>query len=96
MVYAALRVRALPPTRDYPGVTECGLQVTRLYETKGADGIWRPATRFKVGEVVRVTLTCAKVADELKYLVLEDYMPSCMEAINPNVPGQDAGLELLF
>lgn len=94
-VYAALRVRALPPTRDYPGVTECGLQVTRLYETKGADGIWRPATRFKVGEVVRVTLTCAKVADELKYLVLEDYMPSCMEAINPNVPGQAAGLEPL-
>ncbi len=92
-VYATLRVRALPPTTDYPGVTERGLQVTRLYETKGADGVWRPATTFKVGEVVRVTLTCAKVADELKYLVLEDYMPACMEAINPNVPGQAAGLE---
>ena len=94
-VYATLRVRALPPTTDYPGVTERGLQVTRLYETKGADGVWRPATSFKVGDVVRVTLTCAKVADELKYLVLEDYMPACMEAINPNVPGQSAGLEPL-
>ncbi len=94
-VYATLRVRALPPTTDYPGVTERGLQVTRLYETKGADGIWRPATTFKVGDVVRVTLTCAKVADELKYLVLEDYMPACMEAINPEVPGQSAGLEPL-
>ena len=94
-VYAAFRLRALPPTTDYPGVTERGLQVTRLYETKGADGIWRPATSFKVGDVVRVTLTCAKVADELKYLVLEDYMPACMEAINPNVPGQSAGLEPL-
>ena len=92
-VYAAWRVRALPDTTDYPGVTERGLQVTRLYETKGTDGIWRPATSFKVGDVVRVTLTCAKVADELKYLVLEDYMPACMEAINPNVPGQAAGLE---
>ncbi|MBR5195615.1 MAG: hypothetical protein IKW48_05675 [Akkermansia sp.] len=94
-VYAAWRVRALPPTTDYPGVTEHGLQVTRLYETKGADGVWRPATSFKVGDVVRVTLTCAKVAEELKYLVLEDYMPACMEAINPNVPGQAAGLESL-
>lgn len=91
-VYATLRVRALPDTADYPGVAEHGLQVTRLYETRGADGIWRPAASFKVGEVVRVTLTCAKVADEFKYLVLEDYLPACMEAINPNVPGQAAGL----
>ena len=92
-VYATFSVRALPVTTDYPGVTECGLQLTRLYETRGADGVWRPATSFKVGDVVRVTLTCAKVADELKYLVLEDYLPACMEAINPNVPGQSAGLE---
>ena len=28
-------------------------------------------------------------------LVLEDYLPSCMEAINPAVPGQAAGLEPL-
>ncbi len=92
-VYATLRVRALPDTTDYPGVTERGLQVTRLYETKGADGVWRPATSFKVGDVVRVTLTCAKVADELKYLVLEDYLPASMEAINPEVPSQAAGLQ---
>lgn len=92
-VYATLRVRALPDTTDYPGVTERGLQVTRLYETKGADGVWRPATAFKVGDVVRVTLTCAKVADEHKYLVLEDYLPASMEAINPEVPSQAAGLE---
>ena len=88
-------MRALPGTIDYPGVTEQGLQVTRLYETKGADGIWHPASTFKVGDVVRVTLTCAKVADELKYLVLEDYLPACMEAINPNVPSQSAGLPAL-
>lgn len=94
-VYATLKVRALPATTDFPGVTERGLQVTRLYETQGGDGIWRPATSFKVGDVVRVTLTCAKVADELKYLVLEDYLPACMEAINPHVPSQSAGLPAL-
>ncbi len=94
-VYASLRVRALPQTDDFPGVTERGLQVTRVYETRGADGIWRPASEFKVGDVVRVTLTCAKVADEHKYLVLEDYLPACMEAINPDVPSQAAGLEPL-
>ena len=94
-VYVTVKVKALPETRDYPGLTEKGLQITRLYEKKGADGVWRPATEFAVGDVVRVTLTCAKVADELEYFVLEDYLPACMEAINPNIPSQAAGLEPL-
>lgn len=91
--YATVKVKATPEKSDYPGVTEKGLQITRLYEKKDADGVWRPATSYQVGDVVRVTLTCAKVADELRYFVLEDYLPSCMEAINPNVPSQAAGLE---
>ncbi|MGN0811043.1 MAG: MG2 domain-containing protein [Akkermansia muciniphila] len=91
--YATVKVKATPEKSDYPGVTEKGLQITRLYEKKDADGVWRPASSYQVGDVVRVTLTCAKVADELRYFVLEDYLPSCMEAINPNVPSQAAGLE---
>lgn len=93
-VFALVQAKAQPEQRDFPGVTEKGLQVTRLYEVKGEDGKWRPAPDvLKVGDVVRVTLTCAKVADELEYLVLEDYLPACMEAINPAVPSQSAGLE---
>ncbi len=91
-VYVSVNAKALPERSDYPGVTENGLQVTRVYEVKGADGQWREASQFKVGELVRVTLTCAKMADELEYFVLEDYLPACMEAVNPNVPGQAAGL----
>lgn len=92
--YALVRAKAQPDRTDYPGVTEKGLQVTRLYEVKGEDGVWRKAPEeLKVGDVVRVTLTCAKMADELQYLVLEDYLPACMEAINPDVPAQSAGLE---
>lgn len=92
-VYAVLRAKAQPQQTEYPGVTEQGLQVTRLYEKQGEDGIWRPATEFAVGDVVRVTLTCAKAAgQDLNHLVLEDYLPATLEAINPNVPGQAAGL----
>jgi uncharacterized protein YfaS (alpha-2-macroglobulin family) len=95
-VYAVLRARALPEQTDYPGVTEKGLQMTRVYEKQGEDGVWRPATDFQVGDVVRVSLTCAKASEqELFYLVLEDYLPASMEAINPDVPGQAAGLEPL-
>ena len=92
--YLNVKFRALPEQTDYPGVTEKGLQVTRVYEKKDADGKWKPATEFCVGDVVRVTLTCARVATALEYFVLEDYLPACMEAINPNVPSQAAGLEL--
>ncbi len=92
-VYVSLKAKAQPAQTEYPGVTEKGLQVTRVYETRGADGIWRPSTQWQVGDIVRVTLTCAKVADELRYLVLEDRLPSTLESINPRVPGQAAGLE---
>lgn len=92
-VYAVVKAKAKPGQTEYPGITEKGLQITRIYEKKGADGIWREASDFAVGDVVRVTLTCAKAADELEYFVLEDYLPSCMEAINPNIPSQAAGLE---
>ncbi len=91
--YVAVRVKAQPEQTDYPGVTEKGLQVTRVYEVKDENGQWRETQEFKVGDVVRVTLTCAKIAQQLEYFVLEDYLPSCMEAINPNVPSQAAGLE---
>ncbi len=92
-VYVAAKVKAQPEQTEYPGVTEKGLQVTRVYEVKDAEGKWREATEFKVGDIVRVTLTCAKVAPDVEYFVLEDYLPACMEAINPRVPGQAAGLD---
>lgn len=93
--YLIIKAKAQPQQTEYPGVTEKGLQITRLYEKKGADGIWRPATEFNTGDVVRVTLTCAKVAPELRYLVLEDYLPSCMEAVNPAIRSQAAGIEFV-
>ncbi len=91
--YVTVKAKALPEKTDYPGVTEKGLQITRIYEKRGEDGVWREAREFNVGDVVRVTLTCAKTDRELEYFVLEDYLPACMEAINPNVPSQAAGLE---
>lgn len=94
-IYANVVAKAQPPCTDYPGVTEKGLQVTRLYEKKNAEGKWQPATDFAVGDVVRITLTCAKVAPDLEYLVLEDYLPSCMEAVNPAIRSQAAGIDFV-
>ena len=69
------------------------MQVTRIYECRNEQGAWVPCTDFKVGDVVRVTLTCAKAEKDLEYFVLEDYLPSNLEAINPAIPSQAAGLE---
>ncbi|MBR5522268.1 MAG: hypothetical protein IKV82_02225 [Akkermansia sp.] len=91
--YMNVKFRALPEQTEYPGVTEKGMQVTRVYEVRDKEGRWHATTEFHVGDVVRVTLTCAKAAEELQYFVLEDYLPASMEAINPEVPGQAAGLE---
>ncbi len=91
--YVSVKFKAQPEQTEYPGVTEKGLQVTRIYEKRGEDGAWRPATEFNVGDVVRVTLTCAKADRDLEYFVLEDYLPSNLEAINPKVRSQSAGLE---
>lgn len=90
--YAIVQAAALPPQEQYPGITEKGLQITRLYEKQGEDGVWRPASEWKVGDVVRISLTCAKAAPELQHFVLEDYLPASMEAINPALPTQAAGL----
>lgn len=97
IAYVVVRAKAQPEKRYFPGVVEKGLQVTRSYEVRDARGEWAPADllRFKVGDIVRVTLTVAKVPDEVNYLVLEDYLPSCMEAVNPHVPDQSLPEALL-
>ena len=92
-VYVAIKFRARPEQTEYPGVTEKGMQVTRIYECRDEKGAWVPVTEFKVGDVVRVTLTCAKADKDLEFFVLEDYLPSNLEAINPAIPSQAAGLE---
>lgn len=92
-VYVTVRAKAQPTGTHYAGCSDKGLKLTRRYEVQGANGQWHAATSFAVGDVVRVTLTCTKGGKDMHYLVLEDYLPSCMEAVNPNVPSQAAGID---
>lgn len=91
--YLTIRAKAQPNRTSYAGCSDKGLKLTRRYEVRGANGQWHAASSFAVGDVVRVTLTCTKAAKDMHYLVLEDYLPSCMEAVNPNVPSQAAGID---
>lgn len=52
---------------------------------------------FVVGDVIGVSIVCTSREErEQNYLALEDYLPACMEAINPAIPNQSAGLQALF
>ena len=80
--YVVLRAQARPASTDYAGSSEHGLQLTRCYEKKAADGTWQSATEFAAGDEVRVTLTCTQTqARELRHLVLEDSLPASMESL---------------
>ncbi len=64
-----------------------GFDIQRRYERLNPDGSWTPTAEFKVGDVVRITLLVSSDRDN-EYIVLEDYLPAGMEAINPAVAGQ--------
>ncbi len=95
-VYATLRARGLHTETEFREVSEKGLRLTRLYEKQSAEGHWEKADTFSVGDIVRITLTCSvELPLQADYLALEDYLPACMEAINPNIPVQAAGMQPL-
>ena len=71
-------------------VVDNGFAVQRRYEALQADGSWKPTAEFRVGDVVRVTLSAESTSGErnLSYVVLEDRLPSTFEAVDPELVSQ--------
>ena len=71
-------------------VVDQGFAVQRVYETLQPDGSWKPAATFRVGDVVRVTLSAeaTSAGDNLLYVVLEDRLPAAFEAVDPVLGSQ--------
>lgn len=68
-----------------------GFAVSRVYERLSPEGTWTPAAEFAVGDLVRITLHVDKSAAPLTYVVMEDYLPSAFEAVNPALLSQIPG-----
>ena len=95
-VYATIHARASGIPAAEATATDSALSITRLYEKQTKDGDWEQTDTFAVGDVIRISLVCTSREErELNYLALEDYLPACMEAINPAIPSQAAGLQAL-
>lgn len=71
-------------------VVDNGFAVQRHYEVLQPDGSWMPAGSFRVGDVVRVTLsaTATSAGQNLRYVVLEDRLPAAFEAVDPALSSQ--------
>lgn len=87
--YVSVRIKGYMPPDAIPST---GLRLRRRYEVQNAAGKWTPATSFRTGDLVRITLTCSGDAIATSYLAVEDYLPSTLEAINPRLSSQAAGL----
>ncbi len=87
--YVSVRIKGYMSPDAIPST---GLQLRRRYDVQNAAGKWTPATSFRTGDLVRITLTCSGDAIATSYLAVEDYLPSTLEAINPRLSSQAAGL----
>lgn len=95
-VYATIQARTSGTPAAEAIATDSGLSISRLYEKQTKDGGWEKTDSVAVGDIIRVSLVCTSREErELNYLALEDYLPACMEAINPAIPTQAAGLQEL-
>ncbi|MDO5471335.1 MAG: alpha-2-macroglobulin family protein [Akkermansia sp.] len=67
-----------------------GFDVQRRYEQLQPDGTWKPTATFRVGDIVRITVTAqaSSATGNLRYLAIEDRLPATFEAVDPELTSQ--------
>lgn len=90
-VYGMAEAHGRSSTQRDGAAVNKGFAVSRIYEKLSPEGKWTPAAEFAVGELVRITLQVDKAPDPLAYVVMEDYLPSAFEAVNPALLSQMPG-----
>lgn len=90
-VYARVTVASKPSPIPLKPVAANGMEVTRYYERVKPDGKTEPLTNPKVGDLILVKLRVVLPKDDMRYLVVEDPLPSIFEAVNQDFESQSAG-----
>lgn len=90
-VYGMAEAHGRSSTQRDGAAVNKGFAVSRIYEKLTPEGTWMPAAEFAVGDLVRITLQVDKAPDPLTYVVMEDYLPSAFEAVNPALLSQIPG-----
>src|SRR5690606_7928791 len=88
--FVRLKLAAKPELAPQKPVTKDGMEITRFYERVNPDGTSEALDRPKPGDLIRVTLEVTLPADDSRYLVVEDRLPSIFEAVNNDFASQAA------
>lgn len=86
--YVQRTLAAKPKIAPMKSVSRKGLTVMRKYERIAADGSAAPLTAPKVGDLVKVTLSVGMPDRQLRYLAIDDPLPSSFKAINTDFASQ--------
>jgi len=86
--YVRMRVAAKPKIEPIQPVATNGLSVDRIYERIKSDGSAEILTEPKVGDLIRVSLRVSLPTDDIRYLVIEDALPSVFETVNSEFKSQ--------
>ena len=86
--YVHRTLAAKPKLAPLKSVSQKGLSVIRSYERVEADGSTAPLTEPKVGDRVKVTLTIGMPDRQLRYLAIDDPLPTSFKAINTDFASQ--------
>lgn len=89
-VYVYGRVEGYLTDRQSEQTVDRGFAVQRRYEQLQPDGSWKPTAVFRVGDVVRVSLSARATGNHpnRRYVVLEDRLPAAFEAVDPQLSSQ--------
>ena len=88
-VYANVRVAAKPTLAPAGAESHKGVKITRRYQRIDAEGKATPLTNPRIGDLVRVSLDIT-FPSEVRYVVIDDALPSVMETVNGDFASQSA------
>jgi len=77
-----------PPLGSQPPVSKGGFKIARTYHRVLADGSTEPLQEAKVGDLLKVQLEVIIPADNSRYVVIDDALPSLFEAVNTDFASQ--------
>ncbi|MBR01587.1 MAG: hypothetical protein CMO60_12120, partial [Verrucomicrobiales bacterium] len=90
-LYVHSALAAKPKITPVQPISKNGVSLTRVYERVLSNGSTEPLEQLKVGDLVKVTLTAALPDRSLRYLAIDDPLPSSFQAINTLFDSQTSG-----
>lgn len=88
-VYVTIKATAVPDTSTFSAAPHPQLRLERHYEKKNEQGEWVPTQDWRVGDEVKVTLTCSTEMEDISHLVVEDYLPAGFKAIRDSAEAKE-------